>query len=154
MTEPSLSCVICAAPRTGGSLFAGAIASTNVAGRPDEYFDTYDEQFWIRTLGIRRDPYLRLRRMNKLAQVISCYRANRGLSHSVDSRVGQCEIAGRKLPFDCAVIDRYLRAVSDFNMASKFDTQKGLAAPRHARTSIPPNRLRNIKPRRHLKNSW
>jgi len=151
MTKPSLSYVICTAPRTGSSLFAGAIASTNVAGRPDEYFDTYDEQFWIRTLGIRRDRYLRLRRMNKLAQVISCYRGNRtGLSHSVDSRVGQCEIAGRKLPFDCAVIDRYLRAVSDFNMASKFDAQRGWQRG----TSTPPNRLRNIKPRRHLKNSW
>src|ERR1700732_1919484 len=87
MTEPSLSCVICAAPRAGGSLFAGAIASTNVAGRPDEYFDTYDEQFWIRTLGIRRDRYLRLRRMNKLAQVISCYRGTGRACRTQSTRV-------------------------------------------------------------------
>ena len=54
---PSLSYIICTAPRTGSTLLAQALASTGKAGRPHEYFDIHDEneQFWRRTLAIASD---------------------------------------------------------------------------------------------------
>jgi LPS sulfotransferase NodH len=57
MLKPSLNYVICTAPRTGSTLLSEALASTNIAGRPNEYFDIYDdnEEFWKRSLGIRSD---------------------------------------------------------------------------------------------------
>ena len=57
MAKPSLTYVICTAPRTGSTLLSAALASTGVAGKPNEYFDIYDynEQFWIRALGIRSE---------------------------------------------------------------------------------------------------
>jgi LPS sulfotransferase NodH len=49
--------VICSAPRTGSTLLSEALASTQQAGQPNEYFDIYshNEQFWMRKLGIRDD---------------------------------------------------------------------------------------------------
>lgn len=38
-----LSYVICTSPRSGSTLFAEALTSTGVAGRPDEFFDVHDE---------------------------------------------------------------------------------------------------------------
>jgi LPS sulfotransferase NodH len=160
-------------------LLSEALARTNIAGKPNEYFDIHDfnEQFWIRTLGISSnadyvdrvvaaastangvfgmkllwhqlpsivaklnasagrqssvdghfslhallsekigDPhYIWLRRENKLAQAISYYRASRtGLWRSVDTATDPHQVADHELPFDYAVIDQYLRAVSDFD---------------------------------------
>jgi LPS sulfotransferase NodH len=52
-----LSYIICTAPRTGSTLLAEALKATGCAGRPAEYFDihAHNEQYWIRTLGIRND---------------------------------------------------------------------------------------------------
>ena len=52
-----LSYIICTAPRTGSTLLAEALKVTGRAGRPAEYFDihAHNEQYWIRTLGIRND---------------------------------------------------------------------------------------------------
>jgi LPS sulfotransferase NodH len=55
MTKPSVSYVICSAPRTGSTLLSAALTSTNVAGKPNEYFDInhLNEQIWLRALAIR-----------------------------------------------------------------------------------------------------
>lgn len=52
-----LSYLICAAPRTGSTLLAHALANTGRAGRPNEFFDIHDhnEQFWKKTLGVEDD---------------------------------------------------------------------------------------------------
>ena len=54
MVAPSLSYVICTAPRTGSSLLASALDRTGVAGHPAEYFDAHarNEDVWRRRLGI------------------------------------------------------------------------------------------------------
>lgn len=60
--------------------------------------------------------YVWMRRHNKLAQAISYYRASRtGLWRSVDTRTGPRETADRELPFDFALIEKYLEAVTHFD---------------------------------------
>jgi LPS sulfotransferase NodH len=51
---PTLSYVICTAPRTGSTLLSAALRSTGIAGRPAEFFDIYPhhEDHWRKTLGI------------------------------------------------------------------------------------------------------
>jgi LPS sulfotransferase NodH len=57
LPRPSLSYLICAAPRTGSTLLAQALAATGRAGRPNEYFDIHDENehFWLNSLSIADD---------------------------------------------------------------------------------------------------
>jgi LPS sulfotransferase NodH len=54
---PSLTYVICTAPRTGSTLLGEALSATDRAGKPREYFDTtpVNEQHWVKQLGIRSD---------------------------------------------------------------------------------------------------
>jgi LPS sulfotransferase NodH len=53
-TTRTFNYLICTAPRTGSTLLAQALSSTNVAGRPNEYFDIYphNDRFWIERLGV------------------------------------------------------------------------------------------------------
>jgi trehalose 2-sulfotransferase len=43
-TEPRTSYLVCGTPRSGTWLLCGLLASTGIAGRPHEYFDTRTEQ--------------------------------------------------------------------------------------------------------------
>lgn len=49
------SYIICTAPRAGSTLLAEGLKATHRAGRPSEYFEDGDEQYWIDRLGIRND---------------------------------------------------------------------------------------------------
>ena len=53
-TAQAFNYLICTAPRTGSTLLAHALSSTNVAGRPNEYFDIYphNDRFWVERLGV------------------------------------------------------------------------------------------------------
>jgi trehalose 2-sulfotransferase len=55
--RPSLSYLICSAPRTGSTLLAQALNNTGRAGHPHEFFDIHDpnERFWIDNLAIAND---------------------------------------------------------------------------------------------------
>ncbi len=53
--NPSRSYFLSTTPRTGSSLLAEALESTQVAGRPQEYFDPNYEADWLEKLGIRSD---------------------------------------------------------------------------------------------------
>lgn len=55
--KPTLSYMICAAPRTGSTLLAQALGHTGRAGRPNEFFDIYEQndQFWRQSLSIGSD---------------------------------------------------------------------------------------------------
>jgi len=44
LDAPTTSYLICASQRSGSTLLATALASTGVAGRPEEYFLAIDEQ--------------------------------------------------------------------------------------------------------------
>jgi len=56
-TASAFNYLICTAPRTGSTLLAQALSSTNVAGRPNEYFDIYphNDKFWVERLGVASD---------------------------------------------------------------------------------------------------
>lgn len=53
---PSLTYVICTAPRSGSTLLAQGLSATQLAGRPAEYFDVMpqNEQNWLTRLAIRQ----------------------------------------------------------------------------------------------------
>lgn len=55
--RPTLSYIICAAPRTGSTLLAQALTHTGRAGRPSEFFDIYEhnDRFWRESLSITSD---------------------------------------------------------------------------------------------------
>jgi LPS sulfotransferase NodH len=57
MTAPTLSYVICTAPRAGSTLLTEFLTGTNIAGKPAEYFDIHDhnEKYWTQKLGIQHD---------------------------------------------------------------------------------------------------
>lgn len=44
--------LICATPRTGGSLLCGLLDSTGIAGHPESYFREPGEQEWAARWGI------------------------------------------------------------------------------------------------------
>lgn len=56
--SPVFSYLVCTEPRTGSTLLCDGLASTGVAGRPDEYFPSRtpdDDTYWMRRLGIAHE---------------------------------------------------------------------------------------------------
>jgi trehalose 2-sulfotransferase len=49
---PLISYLVCGTPRSGTSLLCGLLASTGLAGRPEEYFWRGDEPHWSKRWGV------------------------------------------------------------------------------------------------------
>src|ERR1700722_19437281 len=55
MRSPNTSYFICSTPRSGSWLLSKSLEATGCAGKPREYFDAKNEQYWRTALNIRSD---------------------------------------------------------------------------------------------------
>jgi trehalose 2-sulfotransferase len=55
VSRPTRSYLICGTPRSGTGLLAGLLKSTEIAGRPEEYFWRGDEPAWRERWGVSTD---------------------------------------------------------------------------------------------------
>jgi LPS sulfotransferase NodH len=70
-TAPVATYIICATPRSGSWLLSDGLASTGVAGRPREWFNTVEEQQHYARWRMMHDTDLSFRRYLQVAQIES-----------------------------------------------------------------------------------